>query len=61
MKIFLDNNSYKSVRVTPDLNMGDLAKKMAEKINMDVRESAHLDIYEFKKEIRMSLLYITFA
>jgi len=49
LKVFLKNNSYKSIRVTKDDTAADLAAKMAAKLNMTDSEK-YFDVIEVIKE-----------
>jgi len=49
LKIYLTNDAYKSVRVTPTMTAGDLATVMAEKLNIPLNFKSWLDVYEVQK------------
>jgi len=49
LKVYLKNNSYKSIKVTRDDSALDLAKKMAAKLNM-IENDKYFDVIEVIKE-----------
>jgi len=49
LKIYLKNNSYKSIRVSREDSANDLAKKMAAKLNM-IENDKYFDVIEVIKE-----------
>ena len=52
LKIFLKNNSYKSIKVNREDSAMDLARKMAAKLNMSENDK-YFDVIELVKEERM--------
>jgi hypothetical protein len=50
MKIYFPNGSYKTLHLTGDLTADGVVKPMAEKLNMPLHYSPHLEIIEIKKE-----------
>ena len=58
VRVHLRNGSYKTVRVTPDMNCGTLAKLAAEKFNIDPQYAPYVNLYESKQgvERRVSLV-----
>mmetsp|Transcript_14843 Transcript_14843/g.20722 ORF Transcript_14843/g.20722 Transcript_14843/m.20722 type:complete len:269 (-) Transcript_14843:70-876(-) len=55
MKVYLSNDSYKSVMIKGQMNTTELAAIMAEKLNMDKSYGNHLDIYEIQKDTMRKL------
>ena len=56
MKVYLSNESYKSVLIKGQMSTTELANIMAEKLNMDKSYGNYLDIYEIQKETSMKVV-----
>lgn len=58
VRVHLRNGSYKTVRVTSDMNCGTLAKLAAEKFNIDPKYAPFVNLYENKQgtERRVALI-----
>jgi len=54
LKIYLKNNSYKSIKVTRDDSATDLARKMAAKLNMSENDK-YFEVIEVVKDIQKFL------
>eukprot|EP00027_Filamoeba_sp_ATCC50430_P000350 CAMPEP_0168556910 /NCGR_PEP_ID=MMETSP0413-20121227/9138_1 /TAXON_ID=136452 /ORGANISM="Filamoeba nolandi, Strain NC-AS-23-1" /LENGTH=132 /DNA_ID=CAMNT_0008587895 /DNA_START=38 /DNA_END=436 /DNA_ORIENTATION=+ len=50
MKIYLTNDSYKTVLIKNDMKVSDLAVVMAQKLNIDHSYAIHLDLFEFQND-----------